>query len=78
MRPRVVWDFKRIYETSRGVLCVCVCVFFFLPLLYAPTVVPSILILSEFYYQLTHKRIALRGILKFTLKQFQHVSVQTP
>jgi len=25
-----------------------------------------------------HKRIALKGVLKFTLKQLQHVSVQTP
>jgi hypothetical protein len=28
-----------------------------------------------FNYQLMHKRIALKGILKFTLKQLQHVSV---
>jgi len=34
---------------------------------------------SEFFiYQLMHKRIALKGILKFTLKQLQHVSVQSP
>jgi hypothetical protein len=39
------------------------------------TVVPCILILSKFYYQLIHKRIALKGVLKFTLKQLQHVSV---
>ena len=39
------------------------------------TVVPCILILSKFYYQLMHKRDALKGVLKFTLKQFQHVSV---
>jgi len=32
------------------------------------------LILSKFYYQLMHKRIALKGVLKFTLKQLQHVS----
>jgi len=25
-----------------------------------------------FYYQLMHKRIALKGVLKFTLKQLQH------
>jgi hypothetical protein len=25
-----------------------------------------------------HKRIALKGVLKFTLKQLQHVSMQTP
>jgi hypothetical protein len=31
--------------------------------------------LSKFYYQLMHKRIALKGVLKFTLKQLQHVSV---
>jgi len=36
------------------------------------TVVPCILILSNFYYQLMHKRIALKGVLKFTLKQLQH------
>jgi hypothetical protein len=34
--------------------------------------------LSKFYYQLMHKRTALKGVLKFTLKQLQHVSVQTP
>jgi hypothetical protein len=39
------------------------------------TVVPCILILSKFYYQLTHKKTALKGVLKFTLKEFQHVSV---
>jgi len=32
-------------------------------------------VLSEFYYQLMHKRIALKGVLKFTLKQLQHVLV---
>jgi len=26
-------------------------------------------------HQLMHKRIALKGVLKFTLKQLQHVSV---
>ena len=31
-----------------------------------------------FFYQLMHKRIALKGILKFTLKQLLHVSVQPP
>jgi hypothetical protein len=30
---------------------------------------------SNFYYQLMHKRPALKGVLKFTLKQLQHVSV---
>jgi len=39
------------------------------------TVVPCTLILSMFYYQLMHKRISLKGILKFTLKQLQHVLV---
>jgi len=43
------------------------------------TVVPCILILSKaFIYQLMHKRIALKRILKFTLKQFLHVSVKSP
>jgi len=32
---------------------------------------------SFFIYQLMHKRIALRRILKFTLKQLLHVSVQS-
>jgi hypothetical protein len=31
-----------------------------------------------FIYQLTHKRIALKRILQFTLKQLLHVSVQSP
>jgi hypothetical protein len=39
------------------------------------TVVPCVLILLVFYYQLMHKRIALKEGLKFTLKQVQHVSV---
>jgi len=30
---------------------------------------------AKFYYQLVHKRIALKGVLKFTLKQLRHVSV---
>jgi hypothetical protein len=30
-------------------------------------------VISKFYYQLMHKRIALKGVLKFTLKQLQHV-----
>jgi len=35
--------------------------------------------LSKFFiYQLMHKRIALKRILKFTLKQLRHVSVQSP
>jgi len=42
------------------------------------TVAPCILILSTFFiYQLMHKRIALERILKFTLKQLLHVSVQS-
>jgi hypothetical protein len=41
-------------------------------------VVPRIFILSKFYYQLVYKRNALIGILKFTLKQLQHVSVLSP
>jgi len=39
------------------------------------TIVPCILMLSKFHHQLMHKRIALKGVLKFTLKQLQHVSV---
>jgi len=40
------------------------------------TVVLCILILSKFFiYQLMHKRIALKEILKFTLKMLRHVSV---
>ena len=39
------------------------------------TVVPCILILSKLYYQLMHKRIALKWVLKFSLNQLQHVSV---
>jgi hypothetical protein len=40
------------------------------------TVVPNIMILSEFFiYQLMHKIIVLKRILKFTLKQLGHVSV---
>jgi len=43
------------------------------------TVVPCILILSKFFIcQLMHKRIALKRILKFTLKQLLHVSEQSP
>ena len=43
------------------------------------TVVPCSLILSKlFIYQMMHKRIALKRILKFTLKQLSHVSVQSP
>jgi len=30
---------------------------------------------SEFFHRLMHKRNALKGILKFTLKQLKHVSV---
>ena len=40
--------------------------------------VPCILILSKFYYKLMHKRIAVKGVLKFTLKRLQRVSVQSP
>ena len=32
-------------------------------------------IIKDFYYQLMHKRIVSKGVLKFTLKQLQHVSV---
>jgi hypothetical protein len=32
------------------------------------TVVPFVLILLKFYYKLMHKRVALKGVLKFTLK----------
>jgi len=40
------------------------------------TVVSCILILPEFFiYQLMHKKIYLKRILKFTLKQLLHVSV---
>ena len=43
------------------------------------TVVTCILILSKFLiYQLMHTRIALKRILKFTLKQLLHISVQSP
>ena len=36
-------------------------------------------VLSNFFiYQLMHKRIALKGILKFTLKQLLHVPAQSP
>jgi hypothetical protein len=31
-----------------------------------------------FYLQMMHKRTALKGILKFTLKHLPHVSVQSP
>jgi len=33
---------------------------------------------SFFIYQLMHKRIAVKRILKFTLKHLLHVSVQSP
>ena len=32
-------------------------------------------LLPKFYHQLMHKGIALKGVLKFTLKQLQHVLV---
>jgi len=32
-------------------------------------------VIKVFYYQLMHMRTALKGVLKFTLKQLQHVSV---
>jgi hypothetical protein len=31
-----------------------------------------------FIYQLMHKRISLKGMLKFTLKKLLHVSAQSP
>jgi len=34
-----------------------------------------LVILSKFFHQLMYKRIALKGVLKFTLKQLQHVLV---
>jgi len=38
-----------------------------------------LLLLTIFFiYHQMHKRIALKGILKFTLKQLLHVSVQSP
>jgi hypothetical protein len=41
-------------------------------------VIPWILISSEFFiYQLMHRRIALKIILKFALKQLLHISVQS-
>ena len=33
---------------------------------------------KSFYYQLMHKKIVFKGILKFTLKQLQHVSLWSP
>ena len=43
------------------------------------TVVPCVLILSKvFIYHLMHRRITLKRILKFTVKQLLHVSVQAP
>ena len=42
------------------------------------TAVRCILIISKFYHQLMHKSIALKGLLKFTSKQLQRVSVQSP
>ena len=39
------------------------------------TVVLCILMLSKFYYQPMHKSNALKGVLNFTLKMLQHVSV---
>ena len=38
----------------------------------------NIISVKDFYLPVTHKRIALKRILKFTLKQLQHVSVQSP
>jgi hypothetical protein len=35
-------------------------------------------IIKVFIYQLLHKRVALKRILKFTLKQLLYVSVQSP
>ena len=43
------------------------------------TIVPVSLLLSKYFiYQLVHNRIALKRILKFTLKQLLNVSVQSP
>ena len=43
------------------------------------TVIPYVLILTKFLiYQLMHNRIALKRILKFTLKLLLHVLVQSP
>jgi len=36
------------------------------------------LFLAKFYHQLMDKRIALKAVLKFTLKQLRHVSVYSP
>jgi len=33
---------------------------------------------QSFFHQLMHNRIALKGVLKFTSKQLQHVSLQPP
>jgi len=41
------------------------------------TVLPWILILSKFYYQLMHKRIALKGVLKFTFTMLKTVNWNT-
>jgi hypothetical protein len=37
-----------------------------------------LVIIKVFYYQLMHKRIVLKKVLKFTWKQLQHVSVWSP
>ena len=35
-------------------------------------------IIKVFYYQLMHNTVLFIGVLKFTVKQFQHVSVRSP
>jgi len=51
----------------------------FLDRIFFFTVVPYILILSKFViHELMHKGISLKRILKLTLQQLLHVSVQTP
>ena len=66
-----------------GNMCTCIyCVFVLFLLcvfiLYFSTFVQCILILSKFFYSPTDAQvIVLRTILKFTLKQLRHVSVQS-
>jgi len=42
------------------------------------TVVPCILMLSKFYLPIDTQKSCLKKILKFTLKELLHVSVQSP
>jgi len=42
------------------------------------TVVPCTLIISKFYCQRMYKRIVLKGVLKFTLKQLLTTRLTTP